>query len=89
MKKAIVSFVILLMAVFFFFFCAGQKNDKQNITIVGSTALQPMVEMAAEEYQRDHSDVSITVQGGRAMMTKANGKEFGPFESITLTSDNC
>lgn len=64
MKKAIVSFVILLMAVFFLAGCAGQKNDKQNITIVGSTALQPMVEMAAEEYQRDHSDVSITVQGG-------------------------
>jgi phosphate transport system substrate-binding protein len=64
MKKAIVSFVMLLTAVLFLAGCAGQKSDKQNITIVGSTALQPMVEMAAEEYQRDHSDVSITVQGG-------------------------
>ena len=36
----------------------------KNITIVGSTALQPMVEMAAEEYQRDHSDVKYHSQGG-------------------------
>ena len=59
MKKAIVSFVILLMAVFFLAGCAGQKNDKQNITIVGSTALQQMVEMAAEEYQRDQDRKSV------------------------------
>lgn len=29
--------------------CASKKNN--NITIVGSTAMQPMIEMAAEEFQ--------------------------------------
>ena len=41
--------------------CASKKNN--NITIVGSTAMQPMIEMAAEEFQH-HSKVRITVQGG-------------------------
>src|SRR5699024_8543674 len=41
--------------------CASKKNN--NITIVGSTAIQPMIEMAAEEFQH-HSKVRITVQGG-------------------------
>lgn len=44
------------------------KTDKQNnvetVAIVGSTAMQPMVEMGAEQYQRSHFDVRITVQGG-------------------------
>ena len=35
-----------------------------KITIVGSTALQPLVEKAAENYQADNSKVNITVQGG-------------------------
>lgn len=41
-----------------------ESAAKREITVVGSTALQPMVEMAAEEYQKDNHDVSITVQGG-------------------------
>lgn len=41
--------------------CASKKNN--NITIVASTAMQPMIEMAAEEFQH-HSKVRITVQGG-------------------------
>lgn len=40
-----------------------ESAAKREITVVGSTALQPMVEMAAEEYQKDNHDVSITVQG--------------------------
>lgn len=42
----------------------GKQNDIENVAIVGSTAMQPMVEMAAEQYQRSHFDVRITVQGG-------------------------
>lgn len=64
MKKVIISLAALFMAILFLAGCSNQKSNKQNITIVGSTALQPMVEMAAEEYQRDYSGVSITVQGG-------------------------
>ena len=44
--------------------CGSKAQQKREITVVGSTALQPMVEMAAEEYQKDNHDVSITVQGG-------------------------
>ncbi len=43
--------------------CGSKAQQKREITVVGSTALQPMVEMAAEEYQKDNHDVSITVQG--------------------------
>lgn len=63
MKKAIIIFSTLLLA-FVLTGCGQKTSQKQNITIVGSTALQPMVELAADEYQRDHTDVTITVQGG-------------------------
>ncbi|WGN89677.1 phosphate ABC transporter substrate-binding protein PstS family protein [Ligilactobacillus faecis] len=63
MKKAIIIFSTLVLA-FILTGCGQKTSQKQNITIVGSTALQPMVELAAEEYQRDHTDVTITVQGG-------------------------
>lgn len=35
-----------------------------SITVVGSTALQPLVEAAAEQYMSENPDVQITVQGG-------------------------
>ncbi|MCM0583006.1 phosphate ABC transporter substrate-binding protein PstS family protein [Weissella diestrammenae] len=40
----------------------GQKSV--NINAVGSTALQPMIEAAGEEYQRETPGVFVNVQGG-------------------------
>ena len=43
MKKAIISFATLFLAIFILAGCSQKTSSKQNITIVGSTALQPMV----------------------------------------------
>lgn len=40
------------------------KSDSEKITIVGSTALQPLVEQAAKKYQESNTGADITVQGG-------------------------
>ena len=51
--------------------CQGKKTSQVGteaqpvkITAVGSTALQPLVEQAGEAYQKNNTDVNITVQGG-------------------------
>lgn len=60
-KKTIIMGIMLCLMASFVAGCGKQVQDK--ITIVGSTALQPLVEKAATEYQKEHGG-NITVQGG-------------------------
>ena len=43
---------------------SASSSDSEKITIVGSTALQPLVEQAAKKYQESNAGADITVQGG-------------------------
>jgi len=55
--------VIAIAAITYAYF---NHDDQQtvNINAVGSTALQPMIEAAGEEYQREVTGVFVNVQGG-------------------------
>ena len=43
---------------------SGKSESNEKVTIVGSTALQPLVEQAASKYQDASKGATITVQGG-------------------------
>lgn len=62
--KKIIIFISTLLSITFLTGCSKWVDKGQSITAVGSTALQPLVETVAEEYQNNHPGQFVNVQGG-------------------------
>ncbi|RMC47819.1 phosphate ABC transporter substrate-binding protein [Lactobacillus sp. ESL0228] len=63
MRKSNLSKVLVVFLIISIFLVGCSKNNKK-ITIVGSSALQPLVEQAGNDYHLSHLDSNIVVQGG-------------------------
>lgn len=67
MKSKIWKIIFVLLAIALVWLGITTKNSehpKARLTVVGSTALQPLAEKIAYQYTKDHDDSDITVQGG-------------------------
>ena len=66
MKKTIIGVVIVAIVCWLggSWVLAKQQPSQEKITIVGSTALQPLAEAVANDYRTKHLQTSIIVQGG-------------------------
>ena len=63
MKKMTI-FLTSILSIVLLTGCSKWVDKGQSITAVGSTALQPLVETVAEEYQNIHPGQFVNVQGG-------------------------
>ncbi|WP_288639537.1 substrate-binding domain-containing protein, partial [uncultured Lentilactobacillus sp.] len=72
-KRSFFSTIVAMTAVGVLLTGCGSSSSKSKkssadsnvkITAVGSTALQPLVEQAASNYQKANKGVNISVQGG-------------------------
>ncbi len=75
MKKNLIRIGIILIAVLALYYGSTHRGltsntvssthaTTKNILIVGSTALQPLVEKASSMYEKENPNTSISVQGG-------------------------
>lgn len=67
-SKIMVITILCLAALFVLSGCGGNKSADPglsgNITVVGSTAIQPLAEQAASQFMAQNSNIKIVVQGG-------------------------
>lgn len=62
--KKMTMFLTSILSIVLLTGCSKWVDKGQSITAVGSTALQPLVETVAEEYQNNHPGQFVNVQGG-------------------------
>ena len=63
MKKSNLG-ALLALILFIPLFLTGCSQNREKITIVGSSALQPLIEQAGNDYHLAHMSSNIVVQGG-------------------------
>ena len=77
MLKKTKLLLTITFTVFFVSGCSKWIDKGESITAVGSSALQPLVETVAEEFQTQNPGKFVNVQGG------GSGTDLGSFENCS------
>jgi len=62
-RRLVALFAIMIPMIFILSGCKG-SGSQETITAVGSSAAQPLVELAGEEFTKDNPNEYVNVQGG-------------------------